>query len=349
MKIRNDLCRLKQSTKRSVGSVSWLAAGGLATALAFGVSTSIYAQETATTQQDTARNAAIRDSTSDSTKWGYTAEHNPNQQNPPGYRGMERPAQLSDSAGVSDSSATADATSRVKQMQRQDSMDSAGQNPPGYRGMEQPVGAVSAKAQQKDSSAAKPAAKKSGAGNKHAAPKNQSRKQAGSETTSQDSTKWGYQVDRQAQVQNPTGYRGMERPVNVFPPDSAQRDSATPADATSRVSQLEHQDSMPNREQQNPPGYRGMERPSGLDSAQDRERTRETPTRSTQDTAEVNRSTEEGSASAGESPRDSVDIIHRRRQVAPGVGNRPPPYPADSERVWVEERPSGDSVNIDAE
>ena len=60
----------------------------------------------------------------------------------------------------------------------------------------------------------------------------------------------------------------MERPTNVFPPDSsASGDSAAPADATSRVNQMRRQDSLDRGNQQNPPGYRGMERPAALDSA----------------------------------------------------------------------------------
>jgi hypothetical protein len=72
-------------------------------------------------------------------------------------------------------------------------------------------------------------------------------------------------VDRKPEVQNPPGYRGMERPVNVLPPDSAKSDSGAAANATSRVNQMQRQDSISGREQQNPPGYRGMERPAGLE------------------------------------------------------------------------------------
>ena len=84
--------------------------------------------------------------------------------------------------------------------------------------------------------------------------------------SSSDSTKWGYEVDRSGEL-NPAGYRGMERPVNVFPTDSAKGDSGAGADATSRVSQRKRQDTLPNQKQQNPPGYRGMERPA-VDSAE---------------------------------------------------------------------------------
>ena len=88
------------------------------------------------------------------------------------------------------------------------------------------------------------------------------------DSTREDSTKWGYTTDRDPAVQNPPGYRGMERPVNVFPPDSAAGDSAAPASATSRTSQMQRQDSLGGTSQQNPPGYRGMERPVRPDSAE---------------------------------------------------------------------------------
>jgi hypothetical protein len=74
------------------------------------------------------------------TKWGYPVDSSGKAQNPPGYRGMERPAALpADSSAKSDSSAPADATSRINQRKRQDSSSAPGQNPPGYRGMERPA------------------------------------------------------------------------------------------------------------------------------------------------------------------------------------------------------------------
>lgn len=72
--------------------------------------------------------------------------------------------------------------------------------------------------------------------------------------------------DQDSAAQNPPGYRGMERPVNVFPPDTALADSSASADATSRIDQMQRQDPAESRNQ-NPPGYRGMERPAALDSA----------------------------------------------------------------------------------
>ena len=66
--------------------------------------------------------AADSSGRSDSTKWGYPVNRSAQDQNPPGYRGMERPKNLSDSASAAaDSSAPADATSRINQRRRQDS------------------------------------------------------------------------------------------------------------------------------------------------------------------------------------------------------------------------------------
>lgn len=89
---------------------------------------------------------------------------------------------------------------------------------------------------------------------------------AGADRAKADSTKWGRPTDREADVQNPAGYRGMERPA-ALPADSSGQDSVAGGDATSRVNQARRQDSSEAQPQQNPPGYRGMERPAGLDSA----------------------------------------------------------------------------------
>jgi hypothetical protein len=74
------------------------------------------------------------------TKWCYPVDSTSKNQNPAGYRGMERPANVvPDSGARSDSSTPADATSRINQRARQDSTGQPGQNPPGYRGMERPA------------------------------------------------------------------------------------------------------------------------------------------------------------------------------------------------------------------
>ncbi|HEX6405902.1 MAG TPA: hypothetical protein VFZ90_01810 [Gemmatimonadales bacterium] len=86
----------------------------------------------------------------DSTKWGYKVDSSSKNQNPPGYRGMERPANVlpadSGSGAKADTAAPADATSRINQRARQDSSSVTGQNPPGYRGMERPAGLDTAQA-----------------------------------------------------------------------------------------------------------------------------------------------------------------------------------------------------------
>lgn len=91
------------------------------------------------------------------------------------------------------------------------------------------------------------------------------RASATADTAAADSTRWGYHTDSTPEVQNPPGYRGMERPVGVSRPDSGA-DSAAAADATSRVNQARRQGSSETDPEKNPPGYRGMERPAGLDS-----------------------------------------------------------------------------------
>jgi hypothetical protein len=344
--------------------IAWLAAGGLAGALSLGLPGTIRAQETGTArQQDTTQTAARAESTSsDSTKWGYSVERQPDEQNPQGYRGMERPSSLSDSGSVGDTLNPADATSRVNQMERQDSVKQPGENPPGYRGMERPAGLDSATKQSSDTGKTSRAAHNAHTDKQAAKSRNKSKKAAARDSSAQDSTKWGYKVDRKPETQNPAGYRGMERPSNVFPPDSARSDSGAPADATSRVNQMEREDSLQQNTHQNPPGYRGMERPAALDSAQQQSGNRDTLSRMARDTAEMNRGETRGKTTAdsarfgvnaqeqstrpGANRPDSSDIVHQQREVAPGMGHQPPPYPADSERVWVQQRPGNDSINV---
>lgn len=82
-----------------------------------------------------------------------------------------------------------------------------------------------------------------------------------------DTSQWGYPTDTSG-VQNPPGYRGMERPTNVFPPDTAG-DTTEQADVGDRVTGT-YQDSAwddTTGAKQNPPGYRGMERPVGEDTS----------------------------------------------------------------------------------
>jgi hypothetical protein len=76
-----------------------------------------------------------------------------------------------------------------------------------------------------------------------------------------------------SEAQNPPGYRGMERPTNVFPAesaDSASRDTS-PGAVEDRVTGT-HDDSTwqdTAQGEQNPAGYRGMERPTGDSAAAD--------------------------------------------------------------------------------
>lgn len=86
------------------------------------------------------------------------------------------------------------------------------------------------------------------------------------DTAGQDTTRWGYQTDTTG-VQNPPGYRGMERDTTLFPPDTTQ-DTTERAAVEDRVTgtyeDTAWQDTTGAR--QNPPGYRGMERPVGEDT-----------------------------------------------------------------------------------
>jgi hypothetical protein len=105
--------------------------------------------------------------------------------------------------------------------------------------------------------------------------------------TQADSTKWGYPANKNPEVQNPPGYRGMERAIETFPPDSTpEGDTTASASTTSRVNQLQRQDSLESGSEQNPPGYRGMERPSTPDSAK---------TQQTLDSAKTQQQTRTGS------------------------------------------------------
>ncbi len=84
-------------------SNTWLRSTGLLVgALAIGTGSAL-AQETAAASVDTAPGPltakARQDSArTDSTKWGYQVDRQPEAQNPPGYRGLERPAGLDDTS-----------------------------------------------------------------------------------------------------------------------------------------------------------------------------------------------------------------------------------------------------------
>lgn len=97
-----------------------------------------------------------------------------------------------------------------------------------------------------------------------AAQRDTTRDQAAVDTMAQDSAHWGHQAEQDPAVQNPPGYRGMERDTTMFPP---QDDTAAAADPTTRIEQRARQDTLEGGEGQNPPGYRGMERPAELDTS----------------------------------------------------------------------------------
>jgi hypothetical protein len=76
-------------------------------------------------------------------------------------------------------------------------------------------------------------------------------------------------------VQNPPGYRGMERDTTMFPAEGGP--PATPEEAAGQTTgtygdSASHDTSAAG---QNPPGYRGMERPVGGDSAAGHDTTHE--------------------------------------------------------------------------
>jgi hypothetical protein len=122
------------------GLLGRLAATVLTCGLLLGIPGIVAAQDTASQRDTTQSNAQADTTAADSTQqWGYPVDSTADDQNPPGYRGMERPSSLPDS-GEADTTAPADATSRVNQMERQDTTSGQNQNPPGYRGMERPVG-----------------------------------------------------------------------------------------------------------------------------------------------------------------------------------------------------------------
>ncbi len=143
---------------KNIELTAWLGAGGLAGLLILGVpftaaaaqDTSATRQDTAAVQQETTTQAAGNDTArADSVQWGRTADRDPEVQNPPGYRGMERPVNVFP-PDTADTSSAGDATSRTSQMQRQDTISSENQNPPGYRGMERLVGTDTTAAKQGD-------------------------------------------------------------------------------------------------------------------------------------------------------------------------------------------------------
>jgi hypothetical protein len=262
-------------------------------------------QDTTTSQTDTASQQAVDRSNQDTTNLATPGDTTAAAQNPQGYRGMERPANVlpSDSGQAQDTSAGAveDRVTGTYEDSAWKDTTGAAQNPAGYRGMERPAGIDSAAAdtgavtgqktkktsektvKQKDADRKK--AGKKATGKKAATTKSDTTKAgandakaaaAAGDSVQQDSTKWGTETNRDPETQNPPGYRGMERPVNVFPADSGQARDTSAGAVEDRVTGT-YEDSAwkdTTGAAQNPAGYRGMERPAGLDSASNEGTTR---------------------------------------------------------------------------
>jgi hypothetical protein len=182
-----------------------------------------------------------------------------------------------------------------------------------------------------------------------AARQDTSTRTAAADTAQADSTQWGRPTDQEAEVQNPPGYRGMERPVNVFPPDTADTSSA--GNATSRTSQLKRQDSI-SSENQNPPGYRGMERPVGTEITTDQQAKWQALLEAAQKQPNPTPELRDAINNLRKQPRDAEAQptkkadTKKKAKTTKKLGQEPPPYPSDSEQVWVKQQPSGDSVAI---
>jgi len=161
--------------------------------------------------------------------------------------------------------------------------------------------------------------------NRAKAARYEARGEASADSVRRDSTKWGYPVNRNPQEQNPPGYRGMERPAGLNS-DSAAMDSSS-AGATYRSDTT-----------------RGVtDRSDTTRGVTDRsDTTHGTPGMSRSDTGASSMSRSD----TGATVRDTSDVVHRQRSVPPGTAAPPPPYPADSEKVWVKTKPQGDSVGV---
>ena len=232
-------------------------------------------QDTAA-QSDTSlsQQAADNRATGDSTQLATPADSSSEVQNPMGYRGMERPVNVFPPDSGREQARTPGQVEDKVTGTYDDSTwnDTTGvnQNPAGYRGMERPAGLDSAaaageavtqqKAQKKADKSKKANKSKKATSEKTGARKDSKAGQAGTDSLQQDSTKWGRQVDRDPEVQNPPGYRGMERPANL--PDSANARNTDPGAVEDRVTgtfdDTTWQDTTGTA--QNPAGYRGMGR-----------------------------------------------------------------------------------------
>lgn len=136
-----------------------------------------------------------------------------------------------------------------------------------------------------------------------------------------------------SQVQNPPGYRGMERPANVLPPDSAAQDTAAGAvedRVTGTYDDSTWQDTAQGR--QNPPGYRGMERPAG-DSTVAGDTATAGDTAVAGDTAAAGDTTKSARFKSAKKARADTTSGDSTVQNPPGEGRMERPAAADSAEV----------------
>lgn len=267
----------------------------------------IFAPIAAAMGQDTtaaADTATVNRATHDSVQLGTSPDSVSGVQNPQGYRGMERPVHVfpPDSSGKPDRTAgqVEDKVTGTSEDSAWNDTTGVTQNPAGYRGMERPSGTENARADtsavtnQKTQKSSEGTLDKKTADQKKAANKKSTEKKtatkadttvsandgkaaaAAGDSIQRDSTKWGTKTNRNPEVQNPPGYRGMERPVNVFPADSGKSRDTSAGAVEDRVTGT-YEDSAwkdTTGAAQNPAGYRGMERPETLDSAANKGTTR---------------------------------------------------------------------------
>ena len=159
------------------------------------------------------------------------------------------------------------------------------------------------------------------------------------DTAGQDTTQWGYPTDTNPDVQNPPGYRGMERPTNVFPPDSARDTTGQRVEGAATGTYGDSAWNDTTGAQQNPPGYRGMERPAGLDTAD---------TGGAADTGRVD-TVEVGRAEAGDTA-GTQEEIDRYTQRLGELGYKVEKMSKEEKKAWkAKKRSDGTSSSSGAD
>ncbi len=249
--------------------------GALIGALAIFAPIAVAQGQDTTAQSDTSlsQQAADNRATRDSTQLATPADSNSDVQNPMGYRGMERPVNVfPPDSGREQNRTVSEVEDKVTGTYDDSTWSDttgAAQNPAGYRGMERPAGrdstavASDTVTEQKAQTDAKKAKKaKKAAKKKSGAEKDSKPARTAADSLNQDSTKWGRQADRDPEVQNPPGYRGMERPANVLPSDSGKARNTNPGAVEDRVTGTYDDTTWQDTTgaAQNPAGYRGMGR-----------------------------------------------------------------------------------------